>query len=84
MAPATQFVHEDGFQAQRYRCPLLWPMPTGERCDHAQFAKGPGCTKYVNIEAGGRMRAELDRQGAPYRAMTEDVLAKASCKQTAQ
>ena len=22
--------------AQRYRCPLLYPEPTGERCDHEQ------------------------------------------------
>lgn len=68
MVPTTQFVHEDGFRAQRYRCPLLRPQPTGDRCDHARFAKG-GCTKYLNIEAGGRMRAELDRSSAAYRAV---------------
>jgi len=68
MAPTTQFTHEDGFQAQRYRCPLLRPQPTAEACDHARFAKG-GCTKYINIEAGGRMRADLDRRGEPYRAL---------------
>ena len=69
MAPTAQFVHEDGFRAQRYRCPLLRPARTGETCDHAQFAKGPGCTKYVNLEAGGRMRADLDRRGEPYRGL---------------
>lgn len=69
MAPTTQFVHEDGFRAQRYRCPLLRPTRTGEICDHAQFAQGPGCTKYINIEAGGRMRADLDRRGEPYRGL---------------
>jgi hypothetical protein len=68
MTPTTQFVHEDGFRAQRYRCPLLWPQRTGATCDHAQFAKGPGCTKYTNIEPGGRLRAELDRTAEPYRA----------------
>jgi len=66
MAPTTQFTHEDGFRAQRYRCPLLRPQPTGEPCDHARFATG-GCTKYVNLEAGGRMRAELDRSSVTYR-----------------
>jgi hypothetical protein len=69
MVPTTQFTHEDGFRAQRYRCPLLRPERTDASCDHAQFAKGPGCTKYVNLEAGGRMRAELDRRGEPYRAV---------------
>lgn len=69
MAPARRFRHEDGFQAQHYRCPLLWPARTGERGGHAQFTKGPGCTKHVNLEAGGRMRAELDRASAPYRAL---------------
>lgn len=68
MMPTTQFIHEDGFRAQRYRCPLLRPHPTGETCDHARFAKG-GCTKYINIEDGGRMRTDLDRQSAAYRAL---------------
>jgi hypothetical protein len=67
MVPTTQFRHEDGFRAQHFRCPLLRPQPTGITCDHAQFAKG-GCTKYTNLEAGGRMRADLDRRSAPYRA----------------
>jgi hypothetical protein len=67
MVPTAEFAHEDGFRAQRYRCPLRWPVRTGATCDHDQFAKGPGCIKAVNIEAGGRMRAELDRQSAAYR-----------------
>jgi hypothetical protein len=65
MAPGREFVHEDGFRAQDHRCPLRWPQPTGANCDHPRFAKG-GCTKYVNIEAGGRMRAALDRTAEPY------------------
>jgi hypothetical protein len=68
MAPAREFLHEDGFRAQDHRCPLRWPLRTGERCDDARFAKG-GCTKYVNVEAGGRMRAELDRAAEPYRGL---------------
>lgn len=68
MTPASQFRHEDGFRAQSYRCPLLWPARTGEGCDHTRFAAG-GCRKYVNIEAGGRMRAGLDRRGEAYRAI---------------
>lgn len=68
MTAAAAFRHEDGFRAQRYRCPLRWPRPTGEGCDHARFAKG-GRAKYVNTEAGGRMRADLDRRGAPFLAL---------------
>ena len=68
MTPAAIFVHEDRFRARRYRCPLLRPERTGDGCDHAQFPKG-GCTKYVNVEPGGRMRAELDRTTEPFRAV---------------
>lgn len=39
-----------GYYAQRFRCPLLFPEPTGQPCDHEQFAKG--CVKDVNMEAG--------------------------------
>jgi hypothetical protein len=45
------------------------PQVTGETCPHEQFAKGPGCVKHLNIEAGGRMRAELDRQSDAYKAL---------------
>lgn len=67
MTPVSEVRHEDGYRAREYRCPLLRPVRTGETCDHPQFAKGPGCTKAVNLEAGGRMRVELDRTTAPYR-----------------
>jgi hypothetical protein len=69
MAPLGRFTHQDGYQAQRYGCPLLHPQPTGEGCAHPQFAKGPGCTKVVNLEAGGRMRVELDRHSAAFAAI---------------
>jgi hypothetical protein len=68
MVPGRAFVHEDGFRAQDHRCPLRWPQRTGEACDHPQFATG-GCTKYVNVEPGGRMRAELDRTSEVYREL---------------
>jgi hypothetical protein len=68
MVPTRVFTHEDGYRAQRYRCPLLCPTPSGATCDHAQFAKG-GCTKAVNIEPGGQMRLSLDRQAEPYRTI---------------
>jgi hypothetical protein len=69
MPPTAQFRHEDGYRAQRYGCPLLVPHPTGQPCAHPQFRKGPGCVKVTNVEAGGLMRVQLDRQSAAYRAI---------------
>ena len=37
MHPTYQFQHTNGYRAQRYRCPLLFPEPTQETCDHPQF-----------------------------------------------
>ena len=66
MYPTFQFQHTNGFRAQRFRCPLLFPEPTGATCEHAQFVKGKGCVKDPNWEKGGLMRALLDRDGPLY------------------
>jgi len=69
MSPVFQFRHTNGFVAQRFRCPLLFPTRTGETCAHAQFSKGKGCVKDPNWQAGGLMRAMLDRDGPLYHAV---------------
>ncbi len=69
MHPTFQFQHTNGYTAQRFRCPLLFPQRTGESCDHAQFAKGYGCVKDPNWEKGGRMRVLLDRESPLYHAV---------------
>ena len=69
MYPTYQFEHTNGFRAQRFRCPLLFPTRTGETCTHQQFAKGSGCVKDPNWEKGGLMRALLDRTGPLYKAV---------------
>jgi hypothetical protein len=69
MSPTYQFQHTNGFRAQRFRCPLLFPTRTGQTCVHAQFAKGKGCVKDPNWEKGGLMRALLDRDGTLYHAI---------------
>ncbi len=66
MSPASPFDHTDGYRAQEFRCPLLHPHPTAQTCDHEQFAKGPGCVKYINIETGGLLRVLLDRDSTAY------------------
>lgn len=50
MHPVFQFAHTYGYRAQRFCCPLLHPVATGELCSHAQFLKGKGCVKDVNWE----------------------------------
>ncbi len=69
MSPTYQFEHTYGYRAQRFRCPLLFPAPNGQSCDHAQFSKGKGCVKDVNWEAGAQMRVTLDRSGPLYKAL---------------
>lgn len=64
-----QFNHTNGYRAQRYGCPMLYPKPTGQDCDHEQFKKGKGCVKDINIEAGGIMRATLDRTSPLYKVI---------------
>lgn len=69
MQPSFQFAHSNGYRAQRFRCPLLFPQPTAKTCDHPQFAKGCGCVKDVNWELGGQMRVTLHRDGPLYHAI---------------
>jgi hypothetical protein len=66
MQSTFQFDHTNGYRAQRFRCPLLFPQVTDGCCDHAQFAKGKGCVKDVNWEVGGKMRVTLNRDGPLY------------------
>jgi hypothetical protein len=67
MHPTYAFEHTRGYRAQRFRCPLLFPQATGACCDHEQFRKGKGCVKDINLERGGQMRVQLDRQAQAYR-----------------
>lgn len=68
MAPVTTFRHEDGYQAQRFACPLLHPARSDTTCAHPQFAQG-GCTRVINLEAGGQARIALDRTSPVYQAL---------------
>ncbi len=70
MHPVFDYAHTSGYQARRYRCPLLFPLPTGQCCTHAQFAKGKGCHKDSNVELGGQMRITLDRESPLYQALS--------------
>jgi hypothetical protein len=69
MHPIFQFNHTYSYRAQRFRCPLLAPSPTGQSCDHPQFLKGKGCVKDVNWERGALMRVTLDRTSPLYHVL---------------
>jgi hypothetical protein len=69
MQPTFSFEHTYGYRALRFRCPLLFPHPTGTSCSHEQFAKGKGCVKDVNQELGAQMRVTLDRDSPLYKAI---------------
>jgi len=45
MHPTFSFQHTNGFRAQRFRCPLLFPQRTGQGCKHEQFVKGKAASK---------------------------------------
>jgi DDE family transposase len=65
MRPTRQGRHEDGYRVQHYGCPL---RGSDASCTHPQFARG-GCRKRINIEAGGRLRATMDRTDPTYLAI---------------
>lgn len=69
MSPTFTFLHTNGYQALRYRCPLLFPHPTAQTCEHEQFKKGKGCQKDLNDEPGGRARVLMDRTSPLYHAL---------------
>jgi hypothetical protein len=69
MVPRARFTHEDGYRALRHGCPLLFPAPTGQTCDDEHFRTGRGCSKAINLEPGGLMRATLDRRADAFRAI---------------
>jgi len=69
MEPTKQFQHTNGYCAQRYQYPLLFPNKTGQSCDHEQFQKGEGCVKDINIEKGGLMRVTMNRDHPIYKGI---------------
>ena len=69
MVPTFQFNHTNGYRAQRFRCPLLFPEKTEQTCDQPQFLKEKGCVKDLNWELGGQMRVTLDRDGPLFKAV---------------
>ncbi len=69
MHPTVQFQHTNGYRAQRFQCPLLFPEASGATCEQEQFLKGKGCVKDVNWELGGLQRVTLDRDGSLYHAL---------------
>ncbi len=70
MHPTYQFDHSYGYRAQFYRCPLFFPTKQEQAtCDNPRFSSAKGCTKHVNVEAGGLQRISLDRDGPLYKAV---------------
>lgn len=77
-------------QKERFRCPLLHPESSGQRCprDDPHFARG-GCRTDIAQGAGARIRWQLDRDSDAYktryaqRTMVERINSKpkrsASC-----
>lgn len=63
---STIVVHERG----KYVCPLLWPTKTADTCpvNADRWPKG-GCTATMPTCAGARIRYQLDRHSADYKAI---------------
>ncbi len=69
MVPRFFFHHSNGYRAQRFGCPLIFPTPTGQPCPKLASNHGLGCHKDLNWEAGGRLRVMLDRTSPLYHAV---------------
>jgi hypothetical protein len=63
---STLVAHERG----KYVCPLRFPARTADACpvNHANWPKG-GCTAMMPTCAGARIRYQLDRESAEYKAI---------------
>jgi hypothetical protein len=63
---STLVIHERG----KYVCPLRFPARTADACpvNHANWPKG-GCTAMMPTCAGARLRYQLDRASAAYKAI---------------
>jgi hypothetical protein len=55
---------------ERFRCPLLYPEPSGQSCpcDDVHFEKG-GCRTDIAQGAGSRIRWQLDRESTAYKQL---------------
>jgi hypothetical protein len=69
MTPRFFFQHSNGYRAQRFGCPLVFPVPTGQTCPKLESNRGQGCRKDPNWEPGGRQRVMLDRTSPLYHAV---------------
>jgi len=69
MVPRFFFQHSNGYRAQRFGCPLIFPTPTGQPCPKLVSNHGLGCHKDPNWEAGGRLRVMLDCTSPLYHAV---------------
>ncbi|EFH88419.1 hypothetical protein [Ktedonobacter racemifer] len=69
MTSRFTFQHANGYRAQRFGCPLLFPTLMGEACEQPSSNHGQGCHKDPNWEAGGLMRVLLDRTSPFYKAV---------------
>jgi hypothetical protein len=71
MHPTYQFSHTYGYGSQRLRCPLLFPQPSGQRCDHAQFRKQKGCVQDAKGPQLGTRGKDARAAGSPGAALPE-------------
>jgi hypothetical protein len=66
MVPQFFFQHTNGYRAQRFGCPLIFPTPNGQSCEKLCNNHGQGCHKDPNWELGGLQRVLLDRDSPLY------------------
>ena len=69
MVPRFFFAHSNGYRAQRFGCPLVFPTRLDQPCAWLHHNHGQGCHKDPNWEAGGLQRVLLDRRSPLYKAI---------------
>jgi hypothetical protein len=69
MIPQFFFQHTNGYRAQRFGCPLVFPTPSDQPCEKLCNNHGQGCHKDPNWELGGLQRVLLDRSCPLYHAI---------------